>query len=223
MALSLIVFGIMMVIRETAGDGGYLAWQMARHAPAEQTGLPAAEYPGMGEMIADYLRGRRTEFQYTYTDAEGLARVCFKAHEQAHMADCRALIRTAEGLALGTGFLAALLLALMILGMRDEMAWVCRGMIIGLRIAAGAAAVIGLWALVNFEGLFVTFHRIAFPNGGWRLNPGTDMLIRLMPQRFFEDLGKRGAAIALAVPAVIWGTARWGIWKITGSWKWDEI
>ena len=63
-----------------------------------------------------------------------------------------------------------------------------------------AAAGLLAWGLVDFDGLFVTFHRIAFTNEGWLLDPSKDLLIRLMPVEFF---------IALAVRCLLWlaGTA----------------
>ena len=73
-----------------------------------------------------------------------------------------------------------------------------------------------VWALADFEGLFVTFHRVAFTNDGWLLNPGTDMLIRLMPVDFFISLGIRGALWALIAPALLGIAARLGLKKGSG-------
>ena len=41
------------------------------------------------------------------------------------------------------------------------------------------------WACADFDSLFVLFHRLAFTNNLWLLNPATDLLIRLMPLSFF--------------------------------------
>ena len=75
-------------------------------------------------------------------------------------------------------------------------------------IAAGLA----LWAAVNFDGLFVTFHRAAFRNELWLLNPRTDLLIRLMPQEMFVDLGLKGLAAFTAgmglYGAILWKAGR---------------
>ena len=82
-------------------------------------------------------------------------------------------------------------------------------MLRGMLAMAGAVLILGIWALADFSGLFVTFHRVAFRNDGWLLNPKTDLLIRLMPTGFFTTLAVRvllwavGAAIAAAI------TARW--------------
>ena len=51
-------------------------------------------------------------------------------------------------------------------------------------ILAAVTAVIVL-ACIDFNSLFVLFHKVAFTNDLWLLNPQTDLLIRLMPIEFF--------------------------------------
>ena len=196
-AVCWLVFGITGAIRWVAGDGGLLAAEMLRAAPPETSGLPEGEYPGVGTMTAEYLTGKREAFQYTVQGAE-----VFQEHEAAHMADCRDLIRldTIVCILCGT---AALLLTACGLWRRDGRRDFLRGMIRGMLGIAGIVLILGTWAAVNFSGLFVTFHRIAFRNDGWLLNPKTDLLIRLMPISFFVRLGLRGLLRFAAVPAVM--------------------
>ena len=66
-----------------------------------------------------------------------------------------------------------------------------------------------IWALADFDGLFVTFHRVAFSNEGWLLDPRTDLLIRLMPTNFFVALGIRGLIRALVIPTGLGLAAGW--------------
>ena len=51
-------------------------------------------------------------------------------------------------------------------------------------ILAAVTALIVL-ACIDFDSLFVLFHKVAFTNDLWLLNPQTDLLIRLMPIEFF--------------------------------------
>ena len=51
---------------------------MRRVAPAETTGLPEAEYPGMTRMITAYLAGATDTFQYSWTDADGVTYLAFR-------------------------------------------------------------------------------------------------------------------------------------------------
>lgn len=196
-AVCWLVFGITGVVRWTAGDGGLLAAEMLQAAPPETSGLPEGEYPGVGTMTAEYLTGKRGAFQYTVQGAE-----VFQEHEAAHMADCRDLIRldTIVCILCGT---AALLLTACGLWRRDGQRDFLRGAVYGMLGTAGVVLIFGIWAAVNFNGLFVTFHKVAFRNDGWLLNPKTDLLIRLMPISFFVRLGLRGLLRFAAVPAVM--------------------
>lgn len=196
-AVCWLVFGITGAVRWTAGDGGLLAAEMLQAAPPETSGLPEGEYPGVGTMTAEYLTGKREAFQYTVQGAE-----VFQEHEAAHMADCRDLIRldTIVCILCGT---AALLLTACGLWRRDGRRDFLRGAVYGMLGTAGVVMIFGIWAAVNFNGLFVTFHKVAFRNDGWLLNPKTDLLIRLMPISFFVRLGLRGLLRFAAVPAVM--------------------
>ncbi len=202
-----LVFGITGAIRWTAGDGGLLAAEMLQAAPPETSGLPEGEYPGVGTMTAEYLTGKREAFQYTVQGAE-----VFQEHEAAHMADCRDLIRldTIVCILCGT---AALLLTACGLWRRDGRRDFLRGAVYGMLGTAGVVLIFGIWAAVNFNGLFVTFHKVAFRNDGWLLNPKTDLLIRLMPISFFVRLGLRGLLRFAAVPAVMAAAVRIGLKK----------
>lgn len=196
-AVCWLVFGITGAIRWVAGDGGLLAAEMLRAAPPETSGLPEGEYPGVGTMTAEYLTGKRKAFQYTVQGTE-----VFQEHEAAHMADCRDLIRLDTMVCIACG-IAALLLTACGLWRRDGRRDFLRGMIRGMLGVAGIVLILGTWAAVNFSGLFVTFHKVAFRNDGWLLNPRTDLLIRLMPVSFFVRLGLRGLLRFAAVPAVM--------------------
>lgn len=42
---------------------------------------------------------------------------------------------------------------------------------------------------VNFEKSFIIFHKLLFNNDLWLLNPETDIMIRMLPQEYFMNLG----------------------------------
>ena len=69
------------------------------------------------------------------------------------------------------------------LSVRRRMAWrTFRRTLIA--ILAVVTVVIVL-AGIDFDSLFVQFHKAAFTNDLWLLDPQTDLLIRLMPIEFF--------------------------------------
>ena len=51
----------------------------------------------------------------------------------------------------------------------------------------GFLSVFGVIASINFTWLFRQFHFISFSNDLWQLNPNTDYLIAMFPQRFFLE------------------------------------
>ena len=215
-AICWMVFGITLIILLTAGDGGYLGYQMLKYAPPEISRLPETEYPGMGDMTAGYLTGRTERFQYEFIDLSGKTVTCFHDYEEAHMADCRNLIRLDRFAMLISGGVLLVLGCSRIMMRRHADGWY-RGILWGLRIAAAVAGGFLIWALADYDGLFVTFHRVTFWNDGWLLNPRTDLLIRLMPTEFFISLGVRGIWLALAAPAVLEIVARFGLKKLSGN------
>lgn len=197
---SLILFAMAAAVYGMAGDGGLLAGEMRRFAPSETTGLPDQEYPEMGRMIADYLTGRKQEFQYTFRDEKGMETACFRPHEAAHMADCRGLISLAGTLRwIAAG--AALVFFGTGIGIRNHRKAFLSGMIAGFVSGGLVLAGVLVWGIIDFDGLFVTFHKVAFSNDGWLLDPRTDMLIRLMPTPFFVNLGIR-VMLAVALTAL---------------------
>ena len=154
---------------------------MRTYAPPEATRLPAAEYPAMAEMIAAYLRGEREPFQLTYA-VDGTEYLAFHDYEQQHMADCLQLFRLCRTILLGGLALSAALLALVIIwGDACSLRWL-RG---GLLCVLALVTVVAVLAVVDFDSLFILFHKVAFTNDLWLLDPRTDLLIRLMPIGFF--------------------------------------
>ena len=200
-----------------AGDGKLLAREMLRYAPPETTGLPEAEYEGMGRMTAAYLTGQEPDFQYTFSDAEGRVYACFQKHEADHMADCRELIRLAGTLRWVFGG-AALVLAGAGILLRKKRKAFAKGMLAGLAAVGIIVSAAVIWAVIDFGGFFTAFHRIAFTNEGWLLNPKTDMLIRLMPTNFFIALGSRLALWMVAAAAAV-GIIAWIISKQKGLFR----
>ncbi len=206
LAWAVILFTVAAAVCGIAGNGGLLASEMLRNAPPEVTGLPEKEYEAVGRMTADYLSGRTDVFQHMFSDENGTIYQCFQPHEAEHMADCRKLIRLAEILRLVFGLLGMMIVIAGIL-MPKRRKGIARGVIIGLVSAGAVGTVLLIWGVIDFDGLFTAFHRIAFTNDGWLLDPRTDLLIRLMPTELFIRLAARillwvmGAAIVMAIVA----------------------
>jgi len=207
LAWAVILFTVAAAVCGIAGNGGLLASEMLRNAPPEVTGLPEKEYEAVGRMTADYLRRRTDVFQHTFSGENGAIYQCFQPHEAEHMADCRKLIRLAEILRLVFGLLGMMIVTAGIL-MPKKRKGIARGVIIGLVSAGVVGTALLIWGLIDFDGLFTAFHRIAFTNDGWLLDPRTDLLIRLMPTELF---------VRLAVRILLWAFAAVTVSAIAAS------
>ena len=210
LAWALLLFMLAAAVYGMAGNGELLARKMLAYAPPETTGLPEKEYPAVGRMTADYLTGREELFQHTFSDAEGNTYLCFQPHEQAHMADCRELILLAGTLRLVFGAAVFVLAGAGFLCRRSKL--FAKSILAGLGAAGILCSVILLWAAIDFDSFFTAFHRLAFTNDGWLLDPRTDLLIRLMPADFFMALGARLVLWMLAAAAAA-GMTAWLIIK----------
>lgn len=151
-------------------------------------GLTDEEQDAFAKEIVSFIKGE--------TDAQP---DILNEKERVHMLDVRALVRLAQTISKGFMTVAA--------GIAVVIAWTSamekkKGMPFGTLVGVGSIAlgVFGVSALLNtrgFEALFVRFHEIFFTNDLWLMNTETDILIRMMPQLFFERAGLEVVRLAL--------------------------
>ena len=60
-------------------------------------------------------------------------------------------------------------------------------------------AVIGIWAAVDFNNFWVSFHHVFFTNDLWMLDPAESRMIRMFQEAFFADMVGRILAWFLAI------------------------
>jgi integral membrane protein (TIGR01906 family) len=123
--------------------------------------------------------------------------------ERGHMRDVRGVFIGFFAVALVLVVAAALVTA-----RRDadgrRAAWrAVRGGSVGL---VATLVVAGAIALVAFDVLFETFHRLFFPGGSYAFDPATERLVQLFPFQFWQEtaiaVGVVSAVLALAVAGV---------------------
>ena len=211
---TVILLVTVLTIYNIAGDKDTLATQMRRHSVPEYSGLPDEEYPEMGKMIAVYLTGGGKTFQYSFTDAEGNTVECFSSREAEHMADCRDLIALAGRFRWYLGIAGLILLGVGAI-LWKHMKSFANGMLAGIGVALAIGLALLIWGTISFDGLFTAFHKLAFTNDLWLMNPETDMIIRLMPGTFFRSLGIK--VLLAIVPAVLACLAAAVVLRIIGG------
>lgn len=185
LSLSLAVLTLSALIGGSAASSSVMQSMLTSHSSYAETGLPDAEYAGMASMMAKYLAGGNTSFQYTFTNEEGTEVSCFNTREQTHMADCLQLFHLCRGIMLLSAAVTCLCILALVLGKHWGRGTV--GFMTGNGLVLLLCLTLVVWGLADFEGLFVRFHQAFFSNDLWLLNPQTDLLIRLMPTQFFVD------------------------------------
>ena len=147
------------------------------------------------EMMA-YLRGNREDLVVD-TIVNGEEQEFFNDREKAHMVDVKNLF--VGGLWIRR--IAILIFALaVVLIMKTKSNWkrlLPKCFLIGFSIFIGIVGLAGILVASNFNKYFLIFHKIAFRNDLWLLNPETDLLIRMLPEGIFLDMVMRIGIIIL--------------------------
>ena len=161
-------------------EQGFLSFGSTGHLQVSPT-----LYGECARGICNYLNGKTD----TITWAEN-GEDMFSEKEMLHLADVRGIVnflkiaRWAGGGIAILGIAAANFLA-RYRGQKSLMSEVFRGFAAASAAWLACGVILGIWGLVNFDGLFVTFHLAAFANDLWILNPNTDLMVALMPLPFF--------------------------------------
>ena len=104
----------------------------------------------------------------------------------SHLEDCNRLVRTAVPMLWGAAALAAALLIALVATGRRRAAGGALTVAPAVLVVALAAA--GLWAALDFNGLFAAFHGVFVPQGNWTF--GIDsLLICMYPLGFWMGMG----------------------------------
>ncbi|MCZ7590339.1 MAG: TIGR01906 family membrane protein [Gaiella sp.] len=130
----------------------------------------------------------------------------FDERELAHMRDVRRLF----GAALRAQLIAVAVIALLALVLPQTR---LRAVVpLGLLTGAAATLAIALLAvpviLLGFDGFFTRFHEVFFSGDSWRFSD-TDTLLRIYPERFWEDVSQLAAGIAVLQAVILVAVAWW--------------
>lgn len=167
-------------------DTAYMTQEfLARAVPAGHDGISREDF---GEIASEITRFLRSGKDYPVLRGETI----FSDRENLHLSDCSKLTR-----AMGSIRTAAIVLCLGLLlyaflsrsetARRERLLFLLRAMALGAGIFTVCAAALSIYGLIDFDSLFLTFHRICFRNDLWLLDPAKDLLIQLMPYSFFTD------------------------------------
>ena len=116
-----------------------------------------------------------------------------------HLDDVFGVLATAEPVVLGA-FIAAVLTAVGVGCANGRRTFGTVLLCAGLGTIA-VFAILGIWAAIDFEGLFAVFHSLLFAQGSWVFSADS-LLITMYPEPFWVGMGAIWLATTIAVSAV---------------------
>lgn len=196
------------VTNEALMKQGFLGYSHTAHL-----NVPADRYGDYAKAIAQYLDGKTATVQVKNPDSDEMENA-FSEKENAHLSDVRGIVNVLKIIRWVGGGLVIGLLALLYFKHKAQPAQFLQDAVRGFALSALflllIATVLTIWGAVNFDGLFVTFHKLIFTNDLWLLNPNTDLLLALMPLNFFiwyaGEIGKSMLPLLgmMLVMIVVW-------------------
>ena len=196
------LFLILGSVLEVASDRDWMEQEFARYEISRETGLDAAQLRTVAEAFVEYLRNPSARLDLIVT-VGGTSRPLLNQREIQHMEDVQRIFLLVRQLRLVAG---GILLILPLIGI-----YLAGGAVLprlGWLLAAGGILTVallvlaGLLSLVDFTQAFIAFHRLAFSNDLWMLDPRTDYLVMIFPEGFWFDATMR-IAMASALEALI--------------------
>lgn len=153
---------------------------------ASNIGVSSEDLNLMTDDLLDYLKGEKNDLELI-VNVNGEERLAFNERENIHMVDVKDLYDKAimiRNISLVLG-----LLCLTILLYNKDIKALDKHYLSVLYAFGFIFVFIGLMCLIDFDGFWVSFHKLLFTkNDYWLLDPSTSLLINMVPSEFFFDL-----------------------------------
>lgn len=203
---------VVAAAREASAEGApkYPQWtQQARQVLGDGGGESSAAAADAGEAGAA-AAADGTALETMDALAKVSDRYALDADAVSHLEDCNGLI-TGLSSYLGMIGVAALIIAL-VLGFRKQFAALAFMLRMGPALLLAVLVVLGLWGLVDFNGLFAAFHSLFFVEGTWTFNYDS-LLISMYPIDFWMGMGAVWVGSAIGVGLLCFAAGCLFAWK----------
>lgn len=174
---------------------------------SQVTGISQPELEKAAEGLISYFNSNEEYISVTI-EKDGEPFELFNQREVIHLKDVKDLVWLVYRLWLGALIYTAVYTGVCLFWQKRQhwrqLAW---GVVIATSSLLAVMLVLGLMALLNFNGVFLQFHFQFFSNDFWQLDPSKDYLIMLFPQGFFYDAVMFGGAIIMGSAGTLLGIA----------------
>ena len=173
----------------------WLAFEQGRAESAAWTGYSEADVARVTNAIVEDLIAGPGFF-----DQEVAGEPVLNERERGHMRDVQTVFR-------GLWVLAGASLIVLGVAALTDRARFWHGVRRGAAVLAVGVVVLGVVALVAFDALFETFHRLFFAGGSYTFDPSTDRLVQVFPFVFWQETATAVGALIVVLCAVLWWIA----------------
>jgi integral membrane protein (TIGR01906 family) len=206
LALVLMVVAIPLLIVSTtvqiyAHSAGLYKAGFEKYHISERTGISNSQLGDVAKQMVDYFSGTTQTPQLTVT-RNGGQYLLYNDKELIHLKDVRDIVQlftilmiVSLPLFIGLG---------LFLYFKSGLPRLLKGIKIGAIVMFVLTMVLIVWALIDFDGLFLLFHYISFSNNLWILDPSKDYLIMMFPEGFFNDAAILIVSTIIGVAVIIW-------------------
>ncbi len=179
-----------------------------KYRVTDVTGIEEEELSNAAQELIDYFSNNRSSPQIQVVK-NGQEIDLFTERELIHLEDVKALIQFFYLLLWITlGYAGLYIIAGFLTKKRAFLRQLMQGLLGGAILTLIIIAVVGIWAIIDFDSLFLRFHLASFTNDLWQLDPSRHYLIMMFPEEFFSDAAMLLTA-DIAVMSVILGVPAW--------------
>jgi len=173
------------VINYTALDIPFYTERYQELDTAASIGVSQEDLVKVTNVLVDYLQGARQDLTVE-VNLQGDIVQFFNQRELDHMVDVQNLMVLSIKVQQGTGLISLGLLLFMLFKYRKQSGKILsQGFLEASMVLGTLFAALILYAAVDFNAFWISFHETLFTNDLWYLNPNTDNLILLVPTPFF--------------------------------------
>lgn len=201
------IFLITSNVRILASDVGYYEHGFRKYHAAQATGVSLADLDRAAGQIVDYFEDDSTSLRIIVSE-DGQETSLFNARETEHMKDVKTLMRFVYRLnEVSLAVVLTYIVAVFLWSREKSLRTLAVQAIAGVGVGFAAIAAVGVFALTGFDQTWTRFHELVFSNDLWKLNPATDHLIQMFPEKFWQEATYLVGGLTLAEALVVIVTA----------------
>lgn len=201
------LFLITSNIRILATDAAYYRHGFRKYNAAEVTGVPLSDLDRAANDMVNYFEDDSTTLHIIVAE-DGQEASLFNAKETAHMEDVKSLMRVVfRANEISLAVIICYITCVFIWARQKSVRRLAVEALAGVGVGFAVLIGVGIFALTGFDAAWTRFHEIAFRNNLWELNPATDHLIQMFPEKFWQEATYFVGGLTIAEALVIVITA----------------